>query len=106
MSTARSVNQLVASLDARKEQIQGLVDTFADATTVLASERQGIRTFLSSLVTLTDDYRRGLLGKGSLLLLTSYSTRTSPVLRGKYILANLLGDEPPPPPKSRNRCRR
>ena len=49
-------------------------------------------------VTLTDDYRRGLLGKGSLLLLTSYSTRTSPVLRGKYILGNLLGDEPPPPP--------
>jgi hypothetical protein len=49
-------------------------------------------------VTLGDDYRRGLLGKGSILLLTSYSTRTSPVLRGKYVLANLLGDEPPPPP--------
>ena len=49
-------------------------------------------------VTLTDDYRRGLLGQGSILVLTSYSTRTSPVLRGKYVLANLLGDEPPPPP--------
>jgi hypothetical protein len=49
-------------------------------------------------VKLTDDYRRGLLGKGSVLVLTSYSTRTSPVLRGKYVLANLLGDEPPPPP--------
>ena len=49
-------------------------------------------------VTLADDYRRGLLGKGSILVLTSYSTRTSPVLRGKYVLANLLGDEPPPPP--------
>jgi mono/diheme cytochrome c family protein len=49
-------------------------------------------------VTLTDDYRRGLLGKGSVLLLTSYSTRTSPVLRGKYVLANLLGAPPPPPP--------
>jgi hypothetical protein len=49
-------------------------------------------------VTLTDDYRRGLLGKGSILLLTSYSTRTSPVLRGKYVLANLLGTPPPPPP--------
>jgi cytochrome c5 len=49
-------------------------------------------------VTLSDDYRRGLLGKGSILVLTSYATRTSPVLRGKYVLANLLGDEPPPPP--------
>lgn len=49
-------------------------------------------------VTVTDDYRRGLLGKGSILLLTSYSTRTSPVLRGKFVLANLLGAPPPPPP--------
>jgi mono/diheme cytochrome c family protein len=49
-------------------------------------------------VTLGDDYRRGLLGKGAILLLTSYSTRTSPVLRGKYVLGNLLGTPPPPPP--------
>jgi mono/diheme cytochrome c family protein len=49
-------------------------------------------------VTLTDDYRRGLLGKGAILVLTSYSTRTSPVLRGKYVLGNLLGTPPPPPP--------
>jgi mono/diheme cytochrome c family protein len=49
-------------------------------------------------VTLTQDYRRGLLGQGSVLLLTSYSTRTSPVLRGKYVLGNLLGTPPPPPP--------
>jgi hypothetical protein len=49
-------------------------------------------------VRLADDHRRGLLGKGSILLLTSYATRTSPVLRGKYVLGNLLGDEPPPPP--------
>jgi mono/diheme cytochrome c family protein len=49
-------------------------------------------------VTLTDDYRRGLLGKGAILVLTSYSTRTSPVLRGKYVLTNLLGTPPPPPP--------
>jgi len=49
-------------------------------------------------VTLADDYRRGLLGKGAILVLTSYSTRTSPVLRGKYVLTNLLGTPPPPPP--------
>ncbi|MEO5926212.1 MAG: DUF1592 domain-containing protein [Bryobacteraceae bacterium] len=42
--------------------------------------------------------RGGLLGQGSLLTLTSYSIRTSPVLRGKYVLENLLSSAPPPPP--------
>ena len=42
--------------------------------------------------------RAGLLGQGSVLTLTSYSTRTSPVLRGKYVLENLLAAPPPPPP--------
>jgi mono/diheme cytochrome c family protein len=42
--------------------------------------------------------RRGLLGQGSVLSITSYSTRTSAVLRGKYVLENLLASPPPPPP--------
>ena len=42
--------------------------------------------------------RAGLLGHGSVLTVTSYATRTSPVLRGKWILENLLGTPPPPPP--------
>ena len=42
--------------------------------------------------------RGGLLGQGGILTLTSYSTRTSPVLRGKYVLENLLASPPPPPP--------
>ena len=42
--------------------------------------------------------RRGLLGQGSILSITSYSTRTSAVLRGKYVLDNLLASPPPPPP--------
>ena len=42
--------------------------------------------------------RRGLLGKGSLLTVTSYAHRTSPVLRGKWLLENILGTPPPPPP--------
>jgi len=42
--------------------------------------------------------RGGLLGQGSILALTSYPTRTSPVLRGKYVLDNLLASPPPPPP--------
>jgi hypothetical protein len=43
-------------------------------------------------------HRGGLLGQGSLLTVTSYPNRTSPVLRGKWILANILGTPPPPPP--------
>ncbi len=42
--------------------------------------------------------RGGLLGQGSILMLTSTSTRTSPVVRGKYVLDNLLASPPPPPP--------
>ena len=42
--------------------------------------------------------RGGLLGQGSILTLTSYATRTSPVLRGKWILENILSTPPPPPP--------
>ena len=42
--------------------------------------------------------RRGLLGHGSVLSITAYSTRTSAVLRGKYVLENLLASPPPPPP--------
>lgn len=45
-----------------------------------------------------DSPRGGLLGQGSILLLTSYTTRTSAVLRGKYVLENLLASPPPPPP--------
>jgi hypothetical protein len=44
------------------------------------------------------DARRGLLGKGAILLATSHATTTSPVLRGKWILDNLLGSPPPAPP--------
>src|SRR5262249_15286532 len=42
--------------------------------------------------------RRGLLGQGSMLTVTSVATRTSPVSRGKWILENLLGTPPPDPP--------
>ena len=49
-------------------------------------------------VTLPDETRRGLLGHGSILAATAYPTRTSPVLRGKWVLENLLGTPPPLPP--------
>lgn len=49
-------------------------------------------------VEITDPNRRGLLGQGSILTLTSVATRTSPVQRGKWVLEVLLGSPPPPPP--------
>ena len=49
-------------------------------------------------VNLKDENRRGLLGHGSILTLTSRPNRTSPVLRGKWIMDNLLGSPPPAPP--------
>jgi mono/diheme cytochrome c family protein len=42
--------------------------------------------------------RGGLLGQGSILTVTSYADRTSPVIRGKWILTNIVGSPPPPPP--------
>ena len=44
------------------------------------------------------DYRRGILGHGSMLVLTSVADRTSPVMRGKWVMEVLLGSPPPPPP--------
>jgi len=49
-------------------------------------------------VTLDGEERRGLLGQGSILTLTSYPNRTAPTIRGKFLLENILGTPPPPPP--------
>jgi hypothetical protein len=49
-------------------------------------------------VAITDPNRLGLLGQGSILTVTSYATRTSPVVRGKWLLENILGAPPPAPP--------
>ena len=49
-------------------------------------------------VAVTNPARRGLLGHGSILTVTSYANRTSVVLRGKWVLETLLGAPPPPPP--------
>ena len=45
----------------------------------------------------TDEARKGLLGHASILTVTSHATRTSPVVRGKWVLENILGTPPPPP---------
>jgi hypothetical protein len=65
------------------------------------AEHYGIRDVYGSRfrrVELTDGRRGGLLGQGSVLTITSYPNRTSPVLRGKWLLENILGTPPPPPP--------
>ena len=49
-------------------------------------------------VTYPDDRRRGIFGHGSILVLTSHANRTSPVLRGKWVMEVILGTPPPPPP--------
>ncbi len=49
-------------------------------------------------VTVADENRRGLLGQASILALTSHAERTSPVVRGKWVLDNILGLPPAPPP--------
>ena len=49
-------------------------------------------------VALNDENRKGLLGQGSILTVTSYATRTAPTIRGKWLLENILGTPPPPPP--------
>jgi mono/diheme cytochrome c family protein len=51
-------------------------------------------------VKVSNEARRGLLGQGSILTVTSYPNRTSPVERGKWILTNLLGVPPQPPPQN------
>jgi hypothetical protein len=48
----------------------------------------------------SDSTRGGILGHGSVLTVTSYANRTSPVLRGKWILENIVGTPPPPPPQN------
>jgi len=79
--------------------------SFLDADYTFVNERLARHYGLSDVkgshfrrVMLTDNTRRGLLGHGSILAATAYPTRTSPVLRGKWILENLLGTPPPLPP--------
>jgi hypothetical protein len=91
-------------LESQVREDRSVVDLLrADYTYVndRLAEHYGIRHISGShfrRVTLTDPVRFGLFGKGGVLLVTSYAHRTSPVLRGKWILENILGVPPPPPP--------
>jgi Protein of unknown function (DUF1592)/Protein of unknown function (DUF1588)/Protein of unknown function (DUF1587)/Protein of unknown function (DUF1585)/Protein of unknown function (DUF1595)/Planctomycete cytochrome C len=72
--------------------------TFVDETLAKHYGIQGVRGSRFRRIAITDENRRGLLGQGSFLLVTSVATRTSPVARGKWILENLLGTNAPLPP--------
>jgi mono/diheme cytochrome c family protein len=73
-------------------------DTFVNERLAVHYGIPGIRGDQFRRVTLSDANRWGLLGKGSLLTVTSYGNRTSPVLRGRWVLEGLLGTPPPTPP--------
>ncbi|PWT98600.1 MAG: hypothetical protein C5B51_28860 [Terriglobia bacterium] len=72
--------------------------TFADERLAAHYGIENVRGDRFRRVTLTDPNRYGLLGKGAVLMVTAYPNRTSPVLRGSYILENILGTPPAPPP--------
>ncbi len=61
-------------------------------------EVEGIKGEEFRMVQFADDRRGGVLGMGAVLATTSISTRTSPVLRGKWVMEQILGISPPPPP--------
>ena len=66
----------------------------ANLTSDLSRETENVLL----LIHLSDESRRGLRGKGALLMVTSHANSTSPVLRGKWVLENILGSPVPPPP--------
>ncbi len=73
-------------------------DTFVNERLARHYGIPGVRGDQFRRVTLTDENRWGLFGKGSLLTVTSYGNRTSPVLRGRWVLEGILGTPPPTPP--------
>ena len=91
-------------LDSVFREDRSVVDLL-DANYTFVNERLAAHYGLENIrgdqfrrVTLTDPNRFGLLGKGAVLMVTAYPNRTSPVLRGAYILENIVGTPPAPPP--------
>jgi mono/diheme cytochrome c family protein len=91
-------------LEAQMKEDRSIVDLLTSNVTFLNEQlarHYGISGVYGShfrRVTLTDENRFGLLGKASVLAVTSYPTRTSPTIRGKWLLENILAAPVPPPP--------
>jgi cytochrome c5 len=98
------VEEMELFLDAQLREDRSIVDLLTSDETYLNEQlarHYGISGIYGShfrRVTLTDDNRFGLLGKAGVLAVTSYSTRTSPTIRGKWLLENILDAPPPAPP--------
>ena len=91
-------------LDAELRADHSLLDlltadyTFVNERLARHYDLEGVHGSHFRRVTFGDQRRAGLLGQGSILTVTSYANRTSPVVRGKWLLENILGAPPPPPP--------
>src|SRR5262249_45273248 len=90
-------------LDDQLKQDRGIMDLLTSNETFLNEQLarhygiSGIYGTHFRRVKLTDEKRFGLLGKASILAVTSYTNRTSPTIRGKYLLENVLAAPMPPP---------
>ena len=97
------VKEMELFLDAQLKDDRGVIDLLTSDETFLNEQlarHYGISSVYGShfrRVTLTDENRFGLLGKAAILFVTSYSTRTAPTIRGKWLLENLLSAPPPAP---------
>jgi hypothetical protein len=101
MSLLRETELFFNSMVAENRNVLDLLtanDSFADERLALHYGLPNIRGSEFRKVVFDEDYRRGLLGKGAILALTSVADRTSPVYRGKWVMSVLLGTPPPPPP--------
>ena len=93
-------------LDSQLREDRGVVEmlsadyTFVNERLARHYEIPGVYGERFRRVTLDGTVRGGLLGQGSILMVTSYPDRTSPVVRGVWLLENILGMPPPPPPPS------
>jgi len=97
----RETEMLVASVLREDRSVVELLTadyTFVNARLARHYRMTGVGGSQFRRVSVMDPDRRGLLGQGSILTVTSHAHRTSPVRRGKWVLENLLGSPPPPPP--------
>ena len=100
-SMRRETEMLLESIVREDRSVIDLLNadyTFVDETLAKHYGMPNVRGSRFRRVAVTDEARRGLLGQGSFLLVTSVANRTSPVSRGKWVLENLMGVPPPLPP--------
>jgi mono/diheme cytochrome c family protein len=98
------VKEMELFLDAQLKEDRSIVDLLTSDQTFLNEQLarhydvSGVYGSHFRRVTLSDENRFGLLGKAAVLSVTSYSTRTAPTIRGKWLLENVLAAPPPAPP--------